>query len=209
MIRKLSAGVAAVALGLGGLALTAGSASAAKPVIDASGTLHCTISGKVKVTPALLFGGTSGAATFTTKFKSSSCTGSSGVTSIKGKYTAILPTNDCTALAVTAFPASTVTETKYKHATAKPNPSGTMSFTTATFGVIDPITMDVPGAGSSSIASGSFAGQQPTIKFVYDQSTLTFATNCSPKDKPKLPGQGGLKKMSYGITSTGSYIDIP
>jgi hypothetical protein len=205
-MRKLFAAGAALALGLGGLVLTAGPASAAKPVIDAHGSLHCSISGKVKVTPGLLFNGTAGAATFSTKIKSSSCTGSSGITKFGGTFTAVLPTNDCLALAASAFPSSTLTATKYKSSTAKPNPSGTITFSTATFGVSDPLTMDVPGPGTSTVPSGSFSGQHPTIHFVYDQTTAVFATNCSPKSKPAVKGQGGLKKMSY---SGASYIDIP
>jgi hypothetical protein len=200
--RFLSIG-AAVALALGASVAGATAASAAKPVVNASGSLHCTITGKVKVAPTpLTFGGPATPTTMTAKIKSGTCTGSSGVTSFKGNYIANLPTSDCTALAISTFPPSSITNAKLKGA-SKYNLT-TLSFSTATFTAANPITFDAPGAGTSS-ASGSFAGQEPTVHLTLDQSAETFATNCQPKTKG-VKGSGGLKKMSF---SGGSYIDIP
>lgn len=202
MLRKIAMGVSALALGLSGVALGAGSASAAAPV-DASGTLNCTIAGKVKIAPGLVIGGTSpGGSLFLAKVKSTSCTGTSGVTSVKGNFTFRLPTNDCLALISASFPASAFGPVKYK-GVGKYTKS-IADFTSASFTITDPLTMDVPGSGSGSIASGSFKGQTPSLHFVIDQTTEQFATNCTPKTKG-LKGSGGLKKMTF---SGASYFDI-
>ena len=96
--------VSVLALVLGVLVATTGSASAAGPV-NASGTLHCAIAGKIKIAPKLLFtGGTPGGSLFQAKVKSTSCSGSSGVMSVKGNLTARLEPNNCTAVGVTAVP---------------------------------------------------------------------------------------------------------
>jgi hypothetical protein len=210
MIRKLGILGATVALGVGMLGV--GTAGAAKPTVNASGTMHCTVTGKVKIAPnPLVFSSTAGSTVFAAKIKSSACTGSSGVTKAQGTLTATLPTSDCTSLAALPFPAASFgTKVKFKGA-AKYN-SSTTSFTAGgTFGVTDPITMDLPGGGTSSVGSGSFAGQHPHFHFQYLEGTAVFANNCQPKGSKdstghKIKGSGGLKKMTI---SSGSYIDYP
>ena len=203
MGKRIFATLAASALVAGALSVTAGPAFAAAKV-DASGTLHCTITGKVKVSPPLVFGGSAaGGATFSAKVASTTCSGTSGVSSVKGTFTAHLPTNDCTALALIAFPGGTfggAKPLKFKGG-AKYNPSS-VSFTSGgTFTAADPIVMHLPGAGTTSIPSGSFHGQQASLTMSYLQSAGTFATNCQPKTKG-LKGSGGLKKMSFGGASS-------
>jgi hypothetical protein len=200
VLRRFVIGVSALALGVSAVALTAGPASAKGAPVNATGTLHCAITGKVKVAPPLLFGGTSGSATFLAKIKSTSCSGTSGVSSVKGTYAATLPTNDCIALALTDFPHGVFNQTKLKGA-AKYN-ALSASFSKATFTAADPIVMDVPGTGgTSTIGSGSFAGEHATMHFSYDQSAGTFSNNCTAKTKG-IKGSGGLKKMSFTVSST-------
>jgi hypothetical protein len=206
MGKRTLAAVAAVALGAAALTVS-GSPAFAATKVDAHGTLHCAMTGKVKVSPPLVFGGTAaGGATFSAKISTSSCSGTSGVTSVKGTFTAHLPSNDCTALALIPFPGGTfggAKPLKFKGG-AKYNPSSINFTAGGTFTAATPIVMHVPGAGSSSIPSGSFQGQHATLTMSYDQSAETFATNCAPKTKG-LKGSGGLKKMSFGGASA---IDI-
>jgi hypothetical protein len=200
MVRRLALVASALALAMSGVALTAVSASAAAPV-DASGTLHCSITGKVKIAPKLLFGGgTPGGSLFLAKVKSTSCTGTSGVTSVKSNFTARLSTNDCIALATQPFPAATLGPAKFK-GVGKYTKSTTDFTAGGTFSTTDPITLSVPGAGVSSIASGSFMGQQPTITFVFDQSAASLGNACQAHDKD-VPGSGGLKKLTFSGSSS-------
>lgn len=177
-----------------------GTASAAAPV-DASGTLHCAITGKVKIAPKLIFGGTtSGGSLFLAKVRGA-CTGTSGVTSVKGNLAARLPTNDCTALALSGFPAADLGPMKFKGPGTHYTRSTTNFTLGGTFTTSDPITLSMPGAGSSSIASGSFVGQHPTISLVFDQTVADFVSGCGPKVKG-VKGSGGLKGMTFGTTSS-------
>jgi hypothetical protein len=208
MFRKVFVGASVAALGLSGLAMTAGPASAAKVPVEAHGTLSCAITGKVKIKPnALLLLNDRGPTVFTAKWKSSSCSGSSGVTGAKGTMTATLPSSDCLALQALPFPGGSVTKVKYKGA-AKYLP-GDFTFTSGgTFTITTPLQMDAPGTGSSTVPAGrSFAGQQPSFHFAYNEPVEQFAINCTAKVKgtPKHPlgyKYGGLKKMSFGGTFT-------
>jgi hypothetical protein len=129
------------------------------------------------------------------------CTGSSGVTAVKGNLTTRLPSNDCTALAAGSFPASTFGPVKCKGPGAKFTGSSTNFTAGGTFTFADPITLNLPGSGTSSVASGSFAGQSPTMTLVFDQTAGQLAAACGPKkdaEGNKIPGGGGLKKLSFG-----------
>ena len=203
MARRFTAFTAALALTLGvGVAFATGAGAAAAPV-DAHGTLTCSVSGKVKFSTPLTFGSTAGPSAFTAKMKSISCSGSSGVTSFKGTFSAQLSSSDCNALAATGLPAASITGTKLKGA-SKYNPT-TINFAAGgSFTASNPITMDEPGAGPLSTATGSFAGQHPTLHLVFDQTVTTLATNCQPKTKG-VKGSGGLKKMSFNASS---HIDV-
>jgi hypothetical protein len=198
MLRKLVLVGSAVALGL--TVLGGGVADAAKPKVNASGALTCSISGKAKITPPLQFGA-SGTSSFQTKLKSLSCSGSSGVTAFKGTLTATLP-SDCAS--ILTFPAASISQKVKLKGTQKFNPTA-ISFTAGgTFTVADPIVLNLPGAGSSS-ATGSFAGQQPALMLVAQQGVDTFAANCQPKTKG-VKGSGGLKKMTF---TSASSLNIP
>ena len=48
--------------------------------------------------------------------------------------------------------------------------------------------MNLPGGGTSTVASGSFAGQAPALTLVYDQLVTSFIDSCTPKTK-------GLKRL--------------
>jgi hypothetical protein len=190
-----------VVVALGFAALGTPAAQAAAPV-DASGTLDCALTGKVKISPKLVFGGNApGGSLFHAKIKGT-CTGSSGVKSVKGDLKARLPTNDCTALALQPFPASTFGPVKYK-GSGKYTGSSTNFTAGGTFTTTDPITLNLPGAGTSSVSSGSFVGEDPTMTLVFNESAQTLANACGPKQKGVKPS-GGLKKLSFGGAS--SYV---
>jgi hypothetical protein len=205
MARRLMSITAVVALTLGAGVVSASGAWAKGAPVDAHGSLHCSISGKIKFGPTpLTFGGPATATTMSAKVKSGSCSGSSGVTSVKAKFTINLSSSDCTALALTNLPAATFGPGAKVKGAAKYNAT-TISFAPGgTFTAASPITMDEPGVGSASV-TGSFAGQSPSLHLVFDQSAGTLATNCTPKTKG-LKGCGGLKKMSFNASS---YLDIP
>jgi len=192
MVRRFVCLAATVAVTLGVSVVAATGASAVAPV-NAHGSMHCTLTGTVKFVPGLVNGGTAGSSVTTMKFKSTGCTGTSHVTSLKGTLTATLTSNNCIDLATKPFPASTTT-IKYKSAT-KYNASS-LHYTTGAFTPTNPITFDEPGSGSSTV-TGSFAGQHPTLHFQLDQSVSALAAACGGK---------GLKKMSF---TTNSNIDIP
>jgi hypothetical protein len=172
--------------------------------VDAHGSMHCAVTGKIKISPALIFGGNGGGtATFTAKAKGPTCTGTSGVKSFKGTIVATLPSTDCNVLAGQPFGPGSIQKAKYK-GTSKFNPS-TPAFTAGgTFTSLDPVTLNIPGSGTSSVPSGSFSGQHPTVTLQITQTVSTLATNCQAKTKG-VKGSGGLKKMSFGA---GSSIDI-
>jgi hypothetical protein len=204
MARRFISFTAVVALTLGAGVVAATGASAGAPPVDAHGTLHCSVSGKIKFTNPLTFGGPATPSTMAAKVKSGSCSGSSGVTSVKGNFTINLSSSDCTALALTNLPAATFGPGAKVKGAAKYNPTTIQYAAGGTFTAGAPITMTEPGVGSSTV-TGSFAGQHPTLHLVFDQSAGTLATNCTAKTKG-LHGSGGLKKMSFNASS---FIDIP
>jgi hypothetical protein len=188
-----------VVVALGFAAFGAPTAQAAAPV-NAAGTLDCALTGKVKISPKLTFGGNApNGSLFHAKIKGT-CTGSSGVKSVKGDLKARLATNDCTALALQPFPAATFGPAKYKGG-GKYTGSSTKFTAGGTFTTTDPIALHLPGAGSSSVANGSFVGQHPTMTLVFNESAQTLANACGPKQKGVKPS-GGLKKLSLDSASS-------
>jgi hypothetical protein len=155
----------------------------------------------VKIAPPLIIGGSlPGGSLFQAKV-GGTCTGSSGVTSVKGNLTGRFATNDCLALAPpNVFPAATFGPVKWKGA-GKYTGSTTNFTAGGTSTVTDPITLSVPGGGSSTITSGSFAGQHPVITIVVNEPVSTFISACGPKTKGVKPS-GGLKKMTFGGASS-------
>ncbi len=85
MIRRIAIGATAAALALGGLAMVASPAFAAKPTITATGSANCSITGKLKIDPPLRNTNTA-PSTVTGKLKGV-CSGSteSGVSPVKIK----------------------------------------------------------------------------------------------------------------------------
>jgi hypothetical protein len=198
MFRRLV--VVGSAMAVGFTLFGGGTAGAGAPPVNASGSLTCAISGKGKISPPLVTGA-AGTSQFTAKLKSSSCSGSSGVTSFKGTLTATLPTN---CLGILTFPAASVSQKVKLKGNQKFNPTA-LSFTAGgAFTVADPILLNLPGAGSSS-ATGSFAGQNPALTLVAAEGVAQFATNCQPKTKG-VKGSGGLKKMTFTGASS---LNIP
>lgn len=198
MLRRMAIVGAAAALGFAMLGVPV--AEAAAPV-NASGTLDCAISGKAKIAPPLTFGGSAPSGSLFIAKVTGTCTGSSGVTSVKGNLTTRLPTNDCAALAESSFPAANFGPVKYKGSGNKFTGSTTKFSTGGTFTFTDPITLSLPGAGTSSVASGSFVGQSSTMTLVFDQQAAGLGAACAPKQKG-VKGSGGLKKLSFGGASS-------
>ena len=194
-MRKIILIGSVVAVGVATLGV--GTASAAPPV-NATGTLHCAITGKAKYSPPLSRG--SGAASSQLKMRlvGTGCTGTSGITSIKGKLTAEIPVGSCNHF---ADPYASQLVVKFKGA-AKYT-SSTTSFTSSELvpEYEAPATVNLPGSGSSFVGAGSFAGRHPTLKLVFDQTGARIGYDCyAPKGKEHL-----LKKLAV---IGGSSFDI-
>jgi hypothetical protein len=196
MLRKVAIVGSTVALAL---AVFGGGTAHGAAKVDAHGSMNCSLSGKAKISPPLTFGGSGGTATFTAKLKSVSCSGSSGVSSFKGTLVSTLPSTDCNVLAGQPFGAGSILKAKYKGA-AKYNPSVPAFTSGGSFTSLDPVTLSIPGGGTSSVPSGSFSGQSFTVSLQVNEVVATLATACTPKTKG-LKGSGGLKKLSYGGSS--------
>jgi hypothetical protein len=194
MVRKTLVATSALALAVAALGAGSGAAYAKTLPVNATGTLHCTVTGKTKLVPPKLFTGTSPAVD-TQKVKLTNCTGTSGVTS--GKGTIVTNTiNSCVAPAV----GSTGTF-KWK-GVGKYNQS-VINLTAGSVSGASVITATIP---SSSI-TGSFQSETATLVSVQDQTVGTFITACGPKTKG-VKGSGGLKKTSYTGVNGPSTFDI-
>lgn len=198
MIRKLALGATTLALVFGGMAtgIGAGVAQAAAPPVNATGTANCSVTGKIKASPALAIPGTGAPSVLTTKVTITGCTGTSGVLSGKGTFTSNVPTDNCTALATTN-PLSASGTIKWKGA-VKLNPS-TVTFSNSSSTVADPITTNSPGAGTSTI-TGSFSGQQAIAQYVLDTHVADLTAACLGKGIKKLAFTGAQGASTFNIT---------
>jgi hypothetical protein len=201
----------AVVIALLGLVLTAGSAPAAvdKTPVWPDGTLHCRIAGKTWFKPrGLISGGTSAFAytVLITKFKSTSCSGTSGVTKLKGE---LLPdpllSDDCSTFFASPFPKTLLALKKPKGAHKFYPDTESFLFTSGgIFNSTGPIELNLPGNGAMTPIEnqfGYFPGRQVALHLVYNATTSSIARNCMPKNKA-LPGSGGLKKLSFAGASS-------
>ena len=150
--------------------------------MNATGTLNCAASGKAKINPPLIFGGTT-PTDIVTKVKLV-CSGTSGITSGKGTITQHIPVNDC------ANPTTGSTGVFTWKGAAKYNPS------TVAFGVGNSTISALVVTDSSGPATGSFQGKTVLQHSVLDQTVVSYTTSCTAKTKG-LKGSGGTKKTSY------------
>ena len=216
MLRKIVLTASAAALALGGLAVTAGPASAGKVALgDASGTVSCNITGKVKISPALSDINTLPSTT-TAKTKSTSCTGTptgspGPITKSKGLTTSTgtAPGTCSGLLTVGATPFTTAIT--WKAAGATLNPSA------ITFANVGPsgLGFDLPSTGAAgagtSIITGSFAGETawshadidatPVLAALADVGPTATGKGCGANAKGKAKG---IKKFAV----IGGHIDI-
>ncbi|MGZ4735378.1 MAG: hypothetical protein ACXVKA_13605 [Acidimicrobiia bacterium] len=217
MLRKVVLTASAAALALGSLATFAPPAFAGKVALgNATGTVSCNITGKVKISPALSEINTQPSTT-TAKTKSTSCTASGGtigahpVTKSKGLATSTGSSpGTCTGLLAAGTSPFSVSVT-WKAAGASLNPS---SITYANDGPSG-LGFDLPSTGAAgaatSVVTGSFGGEKswahadidagPILTALADVGPTATGKGCGANAKGKAKG---IKK----ITITGGHINI-
>jgi hypothetical protein len=200
MIRRVSIAATAALLGLGLVVAGVGSAGAMKaPPFDATGTVHCTGPGKVKLSPPLSNTPQTGTRTAIGKFNWNCTNGGSGsptgnpavkVNTAKMSFSASLPASDtCSTLLGTINHAFTA-DVKWKTAGGKIN--GTHIVWSNVNGTAS--GFDLPGTGGTSTVTGSYAGESATAHAAIDSTQLSqLASKCSGK---------GIKKISFSPSST-------
>ncbi len=196
MIRRiaLAAGAAGFALSLVGAQV----ASAAAPMAGTGTVGTCTFTGKAKIKPKLINGGTTTPVITKLKGTLSNCTGGSGdgatVTSgkVKGQITSA-NNNDCAGLAVNGLAPFTAS-IKWKVSPGSPK----LLPTTVNFAASPPSAINLLGPNGSiqitltgvNAAGGSFVGNPVSSTATTDEKLADFLTACGAK---------GLK----GFTFTG------
>ena len=192
-------------------------ASAGKVALgNATGTVHCTTTGKVKISPALSEINTQPSTT-TAKTKSGSCTASGGtiganpVTSAKATVTSTGTTPGTCAGLLTPGTTPFTAAIKWKASGASLNASS------ITFANVGPsgVGFDLPGTGVAGAATttitGSFGGERawahadadagPLLAAIADVGPTATGKGCGANAKGKAKG---IKK----ITLTGGTIDV-
>ena len=206
MIRKIAVAAATAALALGGIAVTAGTAGAAKPPpFNAHGNLHCSITGKVKITPALTNANTLPSTT-SGKLKGT-CSGTSGnaavtPSGVKASVSSVgTSAGNCTSLATPGSTPFTVA-LSYKALGGKINPS------TVVFPGLTPVIGATLGFQlNNGDVTGSYAGNNNADATATLAETLAGVTPlCSPTTLPsgKTKPAKGIKKL----TVVGGTLDI-
>ncbi|MGZ6996003.1 MAG: hypothetical protein ACXVIM_12390 [Acidimicrobiia bacterium] len=201
MIRRFAIAATAVAIASGGLLATGSTfAGAAKPApFDASGAVHCTGPGKVKLSPPLTNTPAAGTRTINGKFLwnctnggAGSPTGNPAVTVRTGKMTvtASAPGSDTCSTLLGTSPTTFTTDTKWKSSGGKVNPShivwSNVNGTSTGF--------DLPGTGGTSTVTGSYAGENATAHAAISSAELSaLASKCSGK---------GIKVIHFAPSST-------
>jgi hypothetical protein len=201
MIRRVSIGAVAALLGLGAVAAVgvSGAGAAKAPPFNATGTVHCTGPGKVKLSPPLTNTPAAGTRTATAKFQFNCTNGGSGsptgnpnvkVNTAKVGATASLPASDtCSSLLGTSTSGFTA-DVKWKTAGGKINPTHIVwsNFNGTATG------FDLPGTGGTSTVTGSYAGESATVHAAISSAQLSqLASKCDGK---------GIKKISFSPSST-------
>ena len=201
-MKKVAVAVTTAALAFGGLAATAGPAAATKVALgDAHGTVSCSITGKVKIKPALSDINTL-PSTVTAKTKSLSCTGTvSGlaVTKSKGKVVSVgTSPGTCSGLLTPGTSPFTV-EIKWTV------PGASLNNSVVTFANQGPsgLGFNLPANGAAdaatSVVTGSFSGEKAWAHADIDSGpvlaafTATDGSGCAPNAKGKAKG---IKKLT-------------
>jgi hypothetical protein len=201
MFRRMTVAAAVAALGLGGL-LAAGApiASAAKPPpFNASGTVHCTGPGKIKLTPPLTNTPAAGQRTAKGKFQlnctnggAGSPTGNPAVKVNTGKVT-VTSTSSASGTCSTLLGTNNtpfVADVKWKTAGGKINNThivwSNVNGTASGF--------DLPGTGGTSTVTGSYAGEDAVAHAAIPSQELTqLGQKCDGK---------GIKNIIFSPSST-------
>ena len=193
-VRRLAFGASALALAMGGLVAIATPAGAAKiPVGNAVGHVTCSITGKVKFSPALSSVNTLPVLT-TAKIKGT-CTGdtqSALVEPIKMKATVTSPGGmpTCNALLVPGT-ADFIVDVTWKASGGTLNPSHIV------FPGITPAGLSFNlGAGNTT---GSYAGTMNATAIA--NVAVPDLTKCNPGPPPKNKPPKGLKKLTVSSGS--------
>jgi hypothetical protein len=199
MLRKIVLATTAAMLALGGVAVMADTAGAAKPTITATGSVSCDITGKVKINPPLTNQNTA-PSNVTAKLKGV-CTGTTeqGVTPAKVKvgltYTGSQP-GTCNGLATGSTDPFSLALT-WKGSGGKINPS-TATLKGFSITAVPNFGFDLPNSAASnpqSTVTGSYAGTNNSHAHAHidvpDTSKCDPTTN-NGKTKPAK----GIKKIA-------------
>jgi hypothetical protein len=179
---------------------TLGSGTAHAAAVVASGTLHCSITGRVTLTPGIGLRVAPADVVLRGQVRGT-CTGTSGVTGMRGKFRGFLPSpplppppdticvSDLQGFTATLGPMRfTGAAARYAHSSATFSSSEVLSSSGT-------LTVNLPAGGSSFVPSGSFGGQDPTMTMVLDQSAGQTESTC-------LLGRKGLRKLTFGGASS-------
>jgi hypothetical protein len=210
MLRKIVLATTAAMLAVGGVAVMADTAGAAKPTITATGDVSCAIGGKVKIDPPLRNTNTA-PSTVTGKLKGT-CTGTTqqGVTPTKVKmaltYAGSGP-GTCNGLAEPTEDPFTINLT-WKGDGGKINPS-TATLKGFVISGVPNFGFDLPNpnaASPQSTVSGSYAGTNNSSAHAHIDVPDTSV--CEPTTKPngQVKAAKGIKKIV--IKNPGSSFTI-
>jgi hypothetical protein len=178
---------------------TLSSESAHAASVNATGTLHCAISGKMRFAPGFGYRlATSDSVLRATV--SGPCTGTSGVTRMKGRLIAYLHYD------FPSFPAENICLSDFNGfpvqfgpvrftGGAKYAPSRVEFTRSETVESSGTLALDLPADGLSFIPSGSFGGKRPTMTLAFDQNAEDVYFTCQL-------GKRGLRKLTFGGTSS-------
>jgi hypothetical protein len=176
---------------------TLGSGTAHGATVVASGTLQCAVTGRITFMPGI------GVRVAPADVRAlgqvrGTCTGTSGVTAMRGKFRAFLPAppsvpgspcvSDFQGFTATLGPMRFSGGARYAHSSA--TFAGSEVLTSS-----GTVTMNLPADASSFVPSGSFGGQEPTLTMVFDQSAAQINSMC-------LAAKKGLRKLTFGGAST-------
>jgi len=209
MLRRTALAASAAVLVLGGLAVTAGPAFAGKVALgDATGSVTCNTTGKVKISPALSDINTQPSTT-TAKTKSTSCTSSGGtigahqITGSKGTSTSVgTGPGTCSGL-LTPGTSPFTTTIKWKASGATLNPSNITFANNGPSGIGFDLPSNGAAGAATSVITGSFAGETawahadadagPILAAIADVGPTATGKGCGANAKGKAKG---IKKVT-------------
>lgn len=225
MFRKLVLGVSASALALGGLAVAAPPAGAAKiPVGNAVGSVSCTGGGKVKISPGLKnednaannysgYNGTPrwtvGPALTTAKLKLT-CNGSTQNPAVRVTSGKVTATSQGTGPATcSSLLAGEPSESPFNIIISWKATGGSVNQTRISYSGFqaEGLGFQLPQSGGTATVTGSYAGNDSEAHAVL--SELPDFARCDPKIKPgkngkpdKVKAPKGMKKLSLASSGT-------